>query len=591
VKKFVLRPLFLGGALLFVLAMVLLQNPQSLTLPYSESQSYIVQGRDTAQVARLVARHGGTVTSHLDIISSVGALLPVDQVAHLQAEPGITNVMLNAEVRLAFDAASSTSASVSGKATADYSEVVGANSVWAQGVTGKNIAVAVVDTGIKSTLPGLAKDTGNKNRVIGWQDFIGPNPSQQPVDPHGHGSHVAGIIANSDKGDDGAWNGIAPDVKLVGVRVLNGQGLGTYESVIQGIQWVVDNKDVYDIRVMNLSIVAAAQAPYWADPLNQAVMQAWADGIIVVAAAGNSGPGAMAVGVPGNNPYVITVGAFTDNFTPHNWNDDYITPFSAAGPTLDAFVKPDVIAPGAHMVSTLLSSSYLAKNYQSNKIAGNYFQMAGTSQATAVVSGIVALMLSHDSDLAPDQAKYRLMRTAQLWQDPTSDQIPYSIWQQGAGRVNAYDAVFTSSQEAANAGMNIQADLDGSEHYQGFTYYDEETGEFRLYEDPEIWGSGYTIWAGGYTIWAGGYTIWAGGYTIWAGGYTIWAGGYTIWAGGADSWDGSEPWTGHYDDPLFVASYEAGESPPLNTSSTTNQWVDELDWDDARHIYLPLALR
>jgi hypothetical protein len=139
--------------------------------------------------------------------------------------------------------------------------------------------------------------------------------------------------------------------------------------------------------------------------------------------------------------------------------------------------------------------------------------------------------------------------------------------------------------------MNIQADLDGSEHYQGFTYYDEETGEFRLYEDPEIWGSGYTIWAGGYTIWAGGYTIWAGGYTIWAGGYTIWAGGYTIWAGGADSWDGSEPWTGHYDDPLFVASYEAGESPPLNTNSTTNQWVDELDWDDARHIYLPLALR
>ena len=179
-KKSVLRLLFLGGAFLFVLAVGLLQSPRSLILPDSESQSYIVQGSDVEQVARLVGRYGGTVTSRLDIIKGVGALVPVNQVAQMQAEPGVTHVTLNAEVHVADAAAYSTGAYQSGKATSDYSEAVGANNVWAQGVTGQNITVAVVDTGIKSTLSGLDKDTGNKARVIGWQDFIGPSPHQKP---------------------------------------------------------------------------------------------------------------------------------------------------------------------------------------------------------------------------------------------------------------------------------------------------------------------------------------------------------------------------------------------------------------------------
>src|SRR4029450_11288765 len=142
-----------------------------------------------------------------------------------------------------------------------------------------------------------------------------------------------------------------PGVKLVGIRVLDETGAGTYEQVIQGIQWALDHQDQYNIRVMNLSLVSPVQSPYWADPLNQAVMRAWAEGITVVVAAGNAGPGPMTVGVPGNNPYVTPRGAFPDNFTPGNWNDDYIAPFSASGPTLDGFAKPDLVAPGAHMVS------------------------------------------------------------------------------------------------------------------------------------------------------------------------------------------------------------------------------------------------
>ncbi|HEX6384121.1 MAG TPA: S8 family peptidase [Anaerolineae bacterium] len=568
--KSILKTLFLAGAFLLVLALLLLSGPGSHQAPAAANQSYIVQGRDIEQVVQLVQKYNGTVTSRLSIIGGVGAILPVNQVSRLQAEPDITNVMPNAEVRLASETAGNIQG---GRATADYSEVVDANDVWAQGVTGKGVTVAVLDTGIKSTLSGLQKDTNNTNRVVGWQDFIGPKPNQQPEDRHGHGTHVAGITANSDTGDDGIWNGIAPDVNLVGVRVLNDEGAGTYETVIQGIQWVVDNKDLYDIKVMNLSIVASPQSPYWADPMDQAVMRAWAEGITVVAAAGNSGPAPMTISVPGNTPYIITVGAFTDNFTPNNWSDDYITPFSAAGPTLDAFVKPDVIAPGAHMVSTMLSSATLARNHQSNMVSGNYFKMAGTSQATAVVSGIAALILSQDANLTPDQVKYRIMYGTQLWAERERDntfKTRYSIWQQGMGRVNAPAAVFAATQDSANRGLDVHADLADPENgYEGYSYYDVTSQEFRLWEDPGTGPGGYTSWAGGYTSWAGGYTSWAGGYTSWA---------------------GNEPWTGRYDDPTFIAGYQEGDSPPSNTESTTNQWIDELDWDDARHTYLPVIL-
>ena len=339
------------------------------------------------------------------------------------------------------------------------------------------------------------------------------------------------------KGKTKKWNGIAPDVNLVSVSVLGEDGSGTYENVIQGIQWVIDNKDVYDIRIMNLSLVATPQSPYWADPMNQAVMEAWNAGIVVIAATGNSGPEAMSITVPGNNPYVISVGAFTDNYTwqEDKWDDDYIPPFSSAGPTLDGFVKPDIIAPGAHMVSTMQSNTWLAVNHEAYKIGGTHFSMAGTSQATAVVSGIAALMLDQDPTLTPDQVKYRLMRTAHVWTDPDTGDAPYSIWQQGMGRVNAYDAVMTTTQEVANYGLDLQFDITNPiTGYQGFSYYDEELDAFVLYDDdPVTWPGGFTTWAGGFTTWAGGFTTWAGGFTTWGGGlYNLGWRCFTTWAGG-----------------------------------------------------------
>lgn len=566
--------------------------------------SYIVQATSSTLAAQLVEKNGGIVTSHLDIINAVGATLSDEVAAKLRLETGILAITPNGAVNMSDKSGGGGNDKDKDKdknhlvPSTDYPEVVGADVVWEQGFIGSDVTVAVLDTGL-GDIPGLIKGVKNKSsRVVAWKDFVDNN--KKPVDPNGHGSHVAGIIANSQKDDDGEWNGIAPGVNLVGVRVLNAEGYGTYEKVILGLQWVIKNKARYNIQIVNLSLVAPVESPYWADPLNQAVTQAWANGLTVIVAAGNDGPGAMSVTVPGNNPYVITVGAFTDNFTPDNWDDDYIPSFSGAGPTLDGFVKPDLVAPGAHMVSVIPQGSLLASQYPANQLVGSYFKLAGTSQATATVSGVAALVLSKNPDLTPDEVKQRLTGTALSWVDVTTTDALYSMWQQGTGRVNAPDAVLADISGSANIGMDIQADLAGTIHYEGYSYFDDVTGTFRLYDPYADWGGGYGTWDGNYyaavggkgtwlggkgawlgtTAWASGKgawlggkgawlgsTTWASGKGAWLGGKGAWLGGYTAWAGGKGAWLGSEPWTASLlSDPAFVANFSAGESPNMGIS-------------------------
>jgi len=409
-----------------------------------------------------------------------------------------------------------------------YPRVVGAQEVWAQGISGDGVGVAVVDTGI-ALLEGLVFNADGDIRVAGWADFVDSSPL--PVDPNGHGTHVAGIIANSATTELGHYAGVAPNLNLIGVRVLDETGTGTYGSTIAGIGWVIANKDVHNIRVMNLSLVAPVQSHYWDDPLNKAVMAAWASGITVVVAAGNGGPAPMSIQVPGNVPYVITVGAFTDNYTPCDFSDDYLAPFSSAGPTWDGFIKPDVIAPGAHMVSLMAADSYLAQAYPDKQVAENYYQMAGTSAAAPVVSAISALVLDADPTLNPDQVKYRVLSSANpAVQDSDGDgdldSLAYSPWQQGAGRVWTPDAVLSTLTEAANSNMDIWLDLAGEKHYIGPTRYHKETETFY------VEGNGEYIWDGGEYIWNGGEYIWDGGEFIWGGGEYIWDGGEYKWQGG-----------------------------------------------------------
>ena len=562
----------------------------------TESRSYLIQGQvsggDLDMLSRLVEAYGGQVTSRMEIINAVGALLEPAAAARLMNVDEVRAVTPNAQVQVvgndrekAHDKDRDKEREKQEKErekqekerekkgnktpSTDYPDVTGADQVWQLGPTGAGVTVAVLDTGIEP-LPGLVEGNGRhqQERIVGWKDFV--DGKSKPIDPNGHGTHIAGIIANAETGQDGEWNGMAPGVNLVGVRVLNEKGFGTYEQVIRGIEWVIKHKDRLNIQVMNLSLVSPALSPYWADPLNQAVTRAWAEGITVVAAAGNGGSDPMTIGVPGNNPYVITAGAFTDAYTPLDFNDDYLTPFSAAGPSLDAFVKPDLLAPGAHMVSTMKPSSYLARKHQANKVSNHYFSMAGTSQAAAVVSGSAALVLSQHPGLSPDQVKYRLMYTALPWIDPNTTEAVYSMWQQGAGRLNALDAVTGEMDGAANLGMDIWADLNGEIHYEGYSFYDEAAGEFRLQGD-------FGSWTGGFGSWSGGYGPWTGGFGSWSGGFGSWSGGFGSWSGGFGSWSGSQPWTEKtLSDPAFVETFLDGEIPQgFDGAISIGDWVEE----------------
>jgi serine protease AprX len=596
-----LRFLQCGCALLLVAGVL---SPAGLAhaVENPPAASYLVMAAGSGQAADLVQAYGGTVSSELPIIRGVAAWLSPGPAAALASDPSIRSVVPNRLVRLVGKGDDEEGGTGRYSPATDYPDVTGADLVWEQGAMGSGIGVAVLDTGI-SNHRGLVRDADmRKGRLVAWKDFI--QGRKNAFDPNGHGTHIAGIIANSQVGEDGEWNGMAPEVHLAGVRVLDENGMGTYETVIQGIQWVLENKDRHNLRVMNLSLVSTPVSAYWADPLNQAVMQAWAAGITVIVAAGNGGPAPMTVGVPGNNPYAITVGAFTDSYTPDDWSDDSITPFSAAGPTLDAFVKPDLVAPGAHMVSTMMPSSTIARQHQANRVDNHYFSMAGTSQAAAVVSGVSALLLARSPELTPDQVKYRLLVTALPWIDPTTTDALYSVWQQGAGRVNALDAVFADVQGTANLGLDIAADLAGTAHFEGYTYYDEEAGLFRLRGDYDEWTSGYGTWSGGHGAWSGGYGswsadfgawtgghgawsgghgawsgghgAWSGDFGAWVGGHGAWSGGYITWAGGHGAWSGSLPWAGStLSEAGFVETFQSGATPDTRTPITVNRWVEE----------------
>jgi serine protease AprX len=180
--------------------------------------------------------------------------------------------------------------------------------------------------------------------------------------------------------------------RLISVKAFNGTGTATYTDVLNGLNWIYNNRTTYGaIRVVNMSFGAAPTSFYWNDPIDQAVMKLWQAGIVVVTSAGNFGPAAQTIAVPGNTPYVITVGAMTDNFTPNDPTDDGVTSFSSAGPTYEGFVKPDIVAPGGHLAAFMDKSLQLLPSHypQYGSSNPNLFIMSGTSQAAAVTTGVV----------------------------------------------------------------------------------------------------------------------------------------------------------------------------------------------------------
>ena len=468
--------------------------------------SVIVTAASPEVATRAVEAVDGAVTSELWLIDAVAATLTRDQLPLLAADPSVESIVANKGVTrsdwpddwdgwvtdfrfpLPWDGSPDVQATDDGSVWNTVYPVtidIGADVLHGQGYTGQGVTVAVVDSGLFFD-PHVVQNLGLVvgDMFIGQADFTGdggcPNnvgaqyagycftDHTQSYDPHGHGTHVAGTIWNNFTDQaTGAYLGVAPDANILSVRVLGDNGFGTYADVIEGIQYVVANKDTHNIRVMNLSLSAYATVPYFVDPLNRAVEQAWASGIVVAAAAGNEGASSETITVPGNDPYVITIGAVDGQRTPGYWHDDLLPDWSSTGVTLDGFVKPDVLAPGANIISFMMNNpdapsqaAQLVQDHPDYAANSILFRMNGTSMATAVTSGVVALMLEADPTLTPDQVKYRLSVSARP-AVTADDDLVYNILQQGMGRIWAPEAVQGTfpPNNYANYGMDINADL------------------------------------------------------------------------------------------------------------------------------------
>ena len=538
---------FLGiGAGLFAALGVVAFNAtgivQRTLVEVEPTTTFIVKARTAADAVAAVNAVNGVMIGELSVINAATAALTDSQAAALRRREGL-QVYNDAQLEVSGDAPDTF-----------YPAWVGADQLHASGIDGSGVAIAIIDTG-------LWPKVSNELAVEHGVDTVGLATGGSDLsfapglvsDQSGHGTHITSVAAGRELSAEGFYEGVAPGADVVVVRAFDDNGYGSYVDVIEGLQWVIDHHAQLNIRVLNLSFSAEPQSYYWDDPLNQAVMAAWEAGIVVITSAGNTGPDPMTVGVPGNVPYVVTVGSVDDNYTPDDHSDDFLSSFSSTGPTYEGFVKPEVTAPGGHMLAHMNPNGTIARSYSEYQHeSGHYFTMSGTSQSSAVISGVAALVLQADPTLTPDDVKCRLLSSARPVVDSSGASL-YSLFQQGAGLVFAPDAVFSQATACANIGLDVVADLAGEAHYVGAATQLED-GTFAL-KNPgtqELIGGEGSTWDGAY-VFAQGYT-WSGGDTggttdgyTWSGGDTggttdgyTWSGGDTGGTTDGYTWSGGD---------------------------------------------------
>jgi serine protease AprX len=401
----------------------------------------------------------GLVNIVFSLIPAVAEILHPADVISLSNQPNVAYISLDRPLA----------------ASLDYSAgAVNAPAAWSAGLDGSGVGIAIIDSGIYSH-PDLNGVNSAQSRVVYRQSFIGGNQ----FDDFGHGTHVAGIAAGNANQSSGPgayhmYRGIAPNANVLDLRVLDANGSSSDSVVIAAIQKAVQLKNRYNVRVINLSLGRPIYEGCTHDPLCQAVEAAWKNGIVVVVAAGNLGRnGYGTILSPGDSPHAITVGCMKTEMTVTR-ADDLIASYSSKGPTyIDLTAKPDLVAPGNLVVSLLAPGSTLEAEYPGNVIppsqyttsssvgAPEYFRLSGTSMATPVVSGAVALLLQRNPNLTPDTIKARLMKTASknfpatsTAYDPTTGQSytdVYDMFTVGAGYLDIAavlannDSVFTSA--------------------------------------------------------------------------------------------------------------------------------------------------
>jgi serine protease AprX len=387
---------------------------------------------------------------------------------------------------------------------------------WSAGYNGAGIGVAVIDSGINDSHPDLWNAKETHSRVVYHQDFTGTpttNYSGAQYDLYGHGTHVAGILGGNGYLSSGNYEGVAPAVTMVDLRALNALGVGTDSSVIAAIQEAIALQNRYNIQVINLSLGRGIYESYTQDPLCQAVEAAWQSGIVVVVAAGNYGrvsidgsDGYGTVTAPGNDPFVITVGAMNSTGSTEQ-SAEVMTSYTSKGPTTyDHVVKPDIMAPGNNIVSLAAPGATLEALFPAQLVNGNngqpdYFTLSGTSMATPVVSGTVALLIEQNGNLTPDQIKARLMLTS-YGNFPTSTvaTVPvlnetfteyYDLFSVGSGLLNVQAAIYNNNLAPSNVGAALSPSVTFSPSNGTVTLVD---GNSSVPAWQVVWGSS-SVWA------------------------------------------------------------------------------------------------
>ncbi|MFN2625606.1 MAG: S8 family serine peptidase [Mycobacteriales bacterium] len=497
------------------------------------AQHVVVQAApgQVADAAAAVRSAGGTVGVSLPIIDGFAATLPASAVGRLSNAASIRAVTANRQAHfseMSYD--DTTTASSGPKATQ-------ATAVWSRGFLGQGVGVAIIDTGV-SSMPDFA------GRVVYGPDLSGEGTT---VDSYGHGTVMAGLAAGS--GADsagnvgGAYTGTAPKATIVAVKTAGRNGATDVTTVLQAMHWVAAYKDQFNIRVVNLSLGFPSTQDPAVDPLNFAVERLWRAGIFVVVAAGNTGPNNGSVQKPGDDPLVLTVGAYDDKGDA-DANNDQIPAWSSRGPTAQGLVKPDISSPGRTLIAARSYGSYVEEMNPKALIGKSYIKGSGTSEAAAVVSGVAALLVQAHPAWTPDQLKAALKSTAL----PINGKLGND---QGTGRLLASRAVDADvstaptqtfagsglgSIEATRGGRNVQTVCPGQSSatlIQGEIDVRCEPWNGSAWTGSAWTGSAWTGSAWTNSTWTG--SAWTGG--TWTG--SAWTG--SAWTGSA--WTGSA-WTG-----------------------------------------------
>lgn len=487
-----------------------------------------VHGGD-AQLRQAVGAVQGRVVRSLAIVDGVAATVPADAVASLRNAPGVVEVTPDAPLHM--------QGLLGGGGGKKFNPVTdlgslynttlasGAQSFWSAGFTGQGVDVAVIDTG---AVPVNGLHASGKLVYGPDLSFDSQASNLTDVDGYGHGTFISGVIAGRDDaavsgqyaGDSTDFLGTAPDARVVSIKVADSLGNTDVSQVLAAIDWVVAHHadPGFNIRVVNMSFGTDSYQSYVYDPLAYAAETAWHAGIVVVGATGNSG---WKTGVldPADDPYLVAVGS-SDDMGTATTADDTVSSFSAGG---DGNRNPDLVAPGAHLVSLRDPGSYVDLNNPTARVDTRFFRGSGTSFSAAVVSGAAALLLSQNPLLTPDQVKFLLTSTA----TPLAG-APSTL--QGAGELNLRGALTAVPALAVQAFLPATGtgSLDGARGSVRLSW-----GGVALQGEADIFGMPFNAQQAAQSLAAG--TIWNGG--VFNG--VAWTGsGFATMAMADGSWSG-----------------------------------------------------